>query len=429
MENESFRPADPITRANFNHLYADIAWFGLLAGSTMAFIAIYAARLGATSFDVGLLTAGPAVVNLLFSLPFGRWLESRPLIRVSYLTSILHRLGYVALVFLPALLVERAQVHGIILIALATAIPGTLLAISFNALIADLVPPAWRAHVVGRRNAIIAVLMTLTSLACGVILDRVTYPLNYQIVFAIGGFGALMSSYHVGKLRKESEIPPRVGSPLGDLAWPGLLRFADALRNPGLRFLTRSKGKPLLRLDVLKGSFGAFMLAYFAFYMVQYIPLPLFPLYNVNVLGLTDGEISLGSALFYGMMMVFSFGLGRFSARFGHRRLLVFAAFVFGGYPLLLYLARDAILYWAASILGGLVWGLLNGALVNRLMERVPEGDRPAHMAIHNLALNLGILAGSMMGPAIGEWIGLRDALLVSGGLRILGAVLLSIFG
>ncbi|MGE5222072.1 MAG: hypothetical protein ACM3PY_06525 [Omnitrophica WOR_2 bacterium] len=33
-------------RANFRRLYADLAGFGVLTGSTMAFLAIYAARLG-----------------------------------------------------------------------------------------------------------------------------------------------------------------------------------------------------------------------------------------------------------------------------------------------------------------------------------------------------------------------------------------------
>ena len=36
-------------RANFIHLYLDIAWFGVLSGSSIAFAAIYATRLGANS--------------------------------------------------------------------------------------------------------------------------------------------------------------------------------------------------------------------------------------------------------------------------------------------------------------------------------------------------------------------------------------------
>ena len=71
-------------RSNFFHLYADVVWYGVLAGSAIAFIAIYITRLGANAFQVSLLTAGPAVVNLLFSLPAGRWLENRAVITASF---------------------------------------------------------------------------------------------------------------------------------------------------------------------------------------------------------------------------------------------------------------------------------------------------------------------------------------------------------
>jgi len=40
----------PADRGNARHLYADIFWFGALAGSTQAFLNVYAARLGANAF-------------------------------------------------------------------------------------------------------------------------------------------------------------------------------------------------------------------------------------------------------------------------------------------------------------------------------------------------------------------------------------------
>lgn len=62
-------------RANMRHLYLDIAWIGITSGTTSSFLAIYATRLGASSWQIGLLTAGPAIINLLISLPVGRWLR------------------------------------------------------------------------------------------------------------------------------------------------------------------------------------------------------------------------------------------------------------------------------------------------------------------------------------------------------------------
>lgn len=141
------------------------------------------------------------------------------------------------------------------------------------------------------------------------------------------------------------------------------------------------------------------------------------------------GAISLGSASFFTVMSLVSPGLRRLSARLGHQQVLRVSALFYSLYPLLTGLARDARLFLAASILGGGVWALLNGAMINRMMERVPEDDRPAHMALHNLALNVGIPAGSLLGPALGGWLGLREVILLSAGLRVAGAVLLLAWG
>jgi len=416
-------------RANFRHLYADVSWFGLLAGSTMSFLAVFAARQGATGFQVSLLTAGPAVVNLLFSLQAGHWLEGQPLVRITYLSSVITRMGYVALIPLPWFLAAEGQVWTSIWITLVMSVPATLLAIAFNALFADAVPPDWRGQVVGRRNALLALSTILSSLLCGVLLDSIVFPLNYQIVFGLGAVGALMSSYHLSRLHMPPEPPVRIGRLLQDLARPGLPHFPDGIRWPvGLRFLTRSGGKPLLKVELLRGSFGSFMAAYFFFYACQYAGIPIFPIYYVHMLNLTDGEISLGTAAFYLTVLLASIWMGQMSRRWSHRRTLISGALVFGIYPLLLALAHDVTLYLAASLLGGIAWAIVYAGLVNRLMERVPADQRPVYMAFHNLALNLGILGGSLAGPLLVGWTGLRPAMLGVAGLRVLAGILLAIW-
>lgn len=425
------QPANPTTHANFRHLYADVLWFGVLLGSTMGFLSVYAARLSAAGFQIALLTAGPAAVNLLFSLPAGRWLEGRSLIRSTFQSSLWHRAWYLAFVPLPWLFIAPHQVWLLILLILLMSVPGTILAVAFNAMFAEVVPSEWRAHVVGRRQGVLAISATATSLVCGGLLDRIVFPLNYQIVFAIGAVGAACSSYHLGRIRSLhlDHAEERGLRSVNDPGRPGFLRFGDAMRSPvGLRFLTRPD-RPLLRLDPLRGPFGLLLVAFLLFYTFQYVPIPLFPLFWVQDLHLSDGAISLGNALFYAMMLVASLGLPSLSTRYGHRRVLLLGALLYSLYPLLNGLASDASLFWISSLIGGGVWSLTSGGLVNRLMERVPEDDRPAYMAWHNLVLNLGILAGSTLGPAFGDWLGLRQALLISAALRLLAAVLLGAWG
>lgn len=409
-------------------LLYDVAWYGVLGASSMGFLAVFVSRLGATPFQVALLTAGPAVVNLVTSIPMGRWLERHPLARTTFRASVLARLGYLLLVPLPALGVREALVWVLIGLTVLMSVPGTLLAISFNALFADLIPPEWRALVVGRRNALQYLTLTTTVLLCGWALDHISFPINYQAVFAIGAFGAMASSYHLGKLVKPSDdrLPPRVGKPLLDGVQPTVIRPPDVARSySGLRFLARGGGRRLLRLDLLRGPFGGFLLGYLAFYTFQFLPQPLFPVFWVRELQLTDGAIGLGSALFSLGMMVTSLALRRASDRLGHRRLLHISAVAYAVYPLLTWLARDATLFWAASLAGGAVTGFLSGAMINRLMERIPDDDRPAHMALHNVVLSLGILGGSLLGPWLASAFELRGAMLGAGVLRLLGGLFL----
>jgi len=421
---------DPKLKANFVHLYADVIGYGILAGSTMAFIAIYAARLGASGFQISLLTAGPAVINLFFSLPAGRWLERRSLTRVSFLTAALHRFGYLILIPLPLLLSNTAQVWIIVLITLLMSIPGTALAIAFNALLADLIPPQERSTVIGRRNALTSLAMTVAALISGQLLDTLIYPINYVILFSLGTLGGIFSTYHLWHLKTSDIHHPRIHQPLGDLARPGMLRFTDSFRlPPGLRFLTRSPNKPLLQWDMLKGSFGPLLTAYLFFYTCQYVPVPISPLYMVNGLKYSDGIISLGNSLFYVMMFITSMRLSHLTRRFNHHKVLAIGSILYCAYPFFISLAWDATLFWAASIFGGIAWALTSAGLINRLMEVVPEDNRPAYMAMHNLALNLGILSGSFLGPVLATIFGLKEALLLAGVLRLLAGLSLRKWG
>ncbi|OGO62036.1 MAG: hypothetical protein A2029_08565 [Chloroflexi bacterium RBG_19FT_COMBO_47_9] len=341
-------------------------------------------------------------------------MEGKPLIRVSYRSAIWQRLGYVFMVALPwAFTSPEGQIWGLIWTTLVMSVAGTVLAIGFNAMFAEVLPPEWRAHAVGRRNILLAVSITVATILSGQILDRVEFPGNYQIVFLIGAIGAMLSSYHIGRLHK-SEI---------------ITQIDHLVEVETRKVKARIKRASLLRLDLIKGPFGLFMLAYLAFYAFQYFPVPLFPLAYVEQLHLSDGMIGLGNAFFYGTMMLASFRLSALSTRYGHRNLLILSSLLFPVFPLLLGIAKGPELYYLACLIGGGVFAILSGALINRLMERVPAGDRPAHMTIHNLALNIGILAGSLLGPISADLIGLQASILLSAGLRLLATGFLWLWG
>jgi MFS family permease len=413
-------------RHNFNHLYQDVFWWGILAGSTLTFLSIYFARMGATGFQIGLLAAGPAVTSLIFSMPVGKWLKNKDLIKVIFNTSVLHRFSYLIFILLPLVLNNEEQIFVILTISLVASIPAAVVAIGVNALLADLVPPDWRAHVIGRRNALLALSMAGSTLLSGYILDQIPFPLGYQIVFCIGVIGAGMSSYHLFRLYPVKSQSTRIKKPLKDMARIGISRVGLIFRQPaGLRFLLRSGDQSMLRFDLLKGSFRNLLVTYFLFYFTLYMLSPVYSLFLVNELTLTDGEISIANVLFFLTMLGSSMLLSKVNDTFGDKRTLTVSVTLYFTFPFILGIANGFPLVLLAHLVAGGVYGIANGSMINHLFNKIPEDDMPPHMAMHNVALNLAILAGSFIGPLLGDLISLRYAILIIALLRLFAGLLL----
>lgn len=418
------RPVPDAHRANFRHFYFDIAWYGVLAASAISFVSVYAARLGGSAFQIGLLSAGPAVVNVLVTLPAAGWLRERPLNPAVGQAAALHRIWYLFWIILPWILPSGAQVWALVGLTLLMSAPGAFLAVGFNALFAEAVPPEWRGQVAGIRNSLLSVTFIVVSLLCGTILDRVTFPAGYQIVFAVGFVGAALSTLHVWRIKPApSPSRPRTGRSLGDMASPGRMRSpVDGVRpGAGLRFLIRRP--PVLSSDVLRSPFGKLVGVLFAFHVALHLAIPLFPLHWVNRLHLTDQQIGMGTALFYVCVFAGSTQLAQLVRRLGNQRVTALGAMLMSAYPAWMAASSGLGLYLVGSAFGGLGWSLAGGAMVNYVLEKVPEDRRPDYLAWYNLALNAALLLGSLTGPFIAGIIGVPTTLFLSAALRFLCAL------
>ena len=424
-----FSPPEPIPfeyRANFRHLVFDIGWFGILSGSSLSFLSVYATRLGASAFQIGLLGAVPAIMSLGLAIPASQFLQRTPVDKAVFWTSVLYRLGYLLWIPLPWLMDNTQQVWALIVIILLMSIPGTALAVGFNALFAEAVPPNWRAHVAGIRNVMLSITFVLTSLISGWLLDHVVFPLGYQIVFGLGFIGAAMSSYHLYRIHPLLPADaPRTGSHIGDRAQPGTIRMPGDSHRPsiGLRLLVRDTWKKLLRIDILRSPFKKVLFVLLIFHLGQHLALPIFPVYFVRGLNLTDQQIGIGQAVFYSMVLLGSMQLARVSQKFSNKTIFGISASMMGIYPLLLALSHSFQPYLWISLWGGAVWAMTGGAMPNYLLEKIPADDRPAHLAWYNIILNGAVLVGSLLGPLVADLQGLTTALFIFAALRILAGL------
>lgn len=308
---------------------------------------------------------------------------------------------------------EQGQIWAIIIITFLMAIPLTTLGVGFNALFAEAVPVEYRAHVAGIRNVTLSIMFMLSSLGSGYILQNVDFPLGYQIVFAIGAIGAAMSSVHLYFIRPlQTDAPP--AAPLQP---PITLR-------PYARDLATS-----LRLDIWNTRFRNVLLALFAFHLTQYLAIPLFPLYNVRVLKLTDDHIGIGTALFYLTVLLGSTQLQNFTHRMGNKKLIALSVCAMALYPLLMAFSTQVWHFYGLSLIGGLTFAMVSGSYANYMLEYIPAHDRPPHLAWYNVVLNIAVLVGSLGGSAVADVVGLSTALLIFAALRFLAGLLILKWG
>lgn len=393
-------------RLNFNHLYFDIAWFGVLSGTAVNFLNVYATRLGASAVHIGLLTAMTAIVNLFLAIPAGRWIEKRHTGRAVFWSSVLFRIGYVLWIPLPWLFNAQGQILALIILAFLMAIPLTPLGVGFNALFAEAVPEKFRAHVAGVRNVTFAISYMLTSLAAGAILKNMPFESGYQLIFAIGAFGGAMSSYHLYHVKPlQTESPAPHTPPIPD----STSRSASPLNI-----------KSALRLDIWKTPFRNILFALFLFHLTQYLPSPIYPLYNVHALNLNDNNIGIGTALFYLTVLLGSTQLRRISQHYGNKKVTAWGTSGLAFYPFMLAASHTVWHFYALSFLGGFPFAMVNGAYINYMLENIPPDDRPSHLAWFTIIINVAILSSSFIGPAIANLTGLVNALIIFGILRIL---------
>ncbi|MRS04458.1 MFS transporter, partial [bacterium] len=414
-------------RRNFWLFFSDIAWFGLVSGSTVAFLNIYVAHIGARPTQIGLINAAPPIVSMLFSLSFGAWMVSKPSRRVVVLNSALMRLYYLPLILLPTLLVAPVQIWLIIVMTFLMSVPGTGVQVGFPVLFSEAVPAEWRAFVAGTRNAIFAIVCILTSLLCGFILENLPFPHNYQIVFVIGFGGAAMTIVSLYFIRPTA---PDIGSG-GTRGIPGerLVELRQLLSEPVTRTPANTPTQNYqqkLRMDILKSPYNKVLTQIFAFHLMQFLPMPLFPIFAVNVLKVSDQVYSIGNAIFYSFVFVSSTLLVRLVRKVGNQRTTALGLISLAIFPLIQSLAQNQWLFLFAHIFGGAGWGLANGSMYNYGLEKASPNPPAPYLAWFTLFANAGMLLGALCGPVIANWLGIRWALALFGGLRLITGIIIA---
>ncbi len=309
-----------------------------------------------------------------------------------------YRLSFLGVALVPFLFrTARAEVTAIVWVL--SAVASSLSNVSFLSMMADAVPADRMTQVVGWRIAAFGGASTLTTLGAGALLQRLPFPLNYQVLFLIGYAASLVSWWHLRQMRVADRQLDRGQQP------PFWRDLGNTLRYPGF-------GRLVVMVGVLQLCLG----------MVA----PLLPLYWVRRLSASDGQVSILMTVASATSVLGSLAMRRMVARVGRERALAAGALGYALYPLLTSLAPSVwwLMPWAA--LAGLFNAAVSVTLFDNLVSVTPDTDRTKYIAVYNVVVNVALFIGPLMAGLLAAGSdGIPLALQVATGIGLVAGLLL----
>jgi hypothetical protein len=392
-----------VQQENFRNVQLDAIGVGL-ASAAAPFLPVFLARLGASNFQVGLLSAMPGLTGLVLAIIVGRFLQTRRNIVPWFSLSRLLVLSSYALTGLVAFFVADAlAIKSILAIWALATLPQTALAVAFSVVMNAVAGPEGRYNLLSRRWAIIGLTNAVVTFLATQMLDRVLFPLNYKILFIALSVGGLVSFYFSCRIS------------LPDQAAPPLVKAGQSLA------ATLRDYRELLRANP---AFVSFVSKRFVYLSAMALGAPIFPLYYVRQAQASDAQIGAINMTLTLMLMVGYFSWARISRKRNARFVLLATTLGLTLYPALT--AATIRVEWMIAIAGlaGFFQAGIDLVFFDELMKTVPPEYSATFVSIAQSLQYLSAILAPLAGSLLADTLGLAGALLVSAGLRLIGFLL-----
>jgi MFS family permease len=394
--------ATPQQRKNFINVQIDAIGVGV-ASAASPFLPIFLTRLGASNTQVGLLTAMPAFTGMLLAIFIGRFLQTRRnLVPWFSRARAIVISAYALTGIVPFLVPNEIAVPAVLIIWALATIPQTVVNVCFSLVMNAVAGPKGRYELMSRRWSILGLTTAVAVAAVGQVLDRISFPFNYQLVFMVLSIGGLISLYYSGSL----VIPDneRAPQPTGQGVSERFKNYFNTIRGerPFVSFLTK-------RFVYMSGSA---------------LSVPLFPLYFVREVHASDWWIGVITTGQTAIMLLGYYVWTKQTKRRGSRFVLLATAFGLALYPALTALTLQV--EWIAfyAVLAGIFQAGLDLVFFDELMKTLPPKQSATFVSVAQSLEYLPRMVAPLIGTTLATYIGLSGALIVSAGLRLLGCAL-----
>jgi Na+/melibiose symporter-like transporter len=344
-------------------------------------------RLGASPLWVSLLSSIPSTIGLVMTIPWSQFAErqTRPQRVFGWARAAVH-VVYPLLAIIPFTLKGQLAAKAIVLVWSMSAFPGSLSNMMFTLVMGHAVPRERRAFLMSRRWTILGVAKLIALPLEGQLIERLTFPLGFQIVFGVNALIAVGAFYCATQLqvRERAVAEPSKGRSLSSQIREGL---SDLLREKP--FLTFVSGRAMLNLGLA-------------------LVTAIIPIYWLNHLGASDAQVGYYNATLSAATLISYLPWVRLKRRFGTQWTLIPSVLGTALYPALSSLARAPVAIFPIIAFNGLVGGGLNLAFFDALLDVCPPDKEARFVAINMTLVNLMGVIGPPIGAALLQILGIR---------------------
>ncbi len=397
--------ATPVERKNFLNVQIDAIGVGI-ASAAAPFLPVFLTRLGASNFQVGLLTAMPAVTGLFLALLVGRFLQTRRQIVHWFSFARFLVLSCYALTGLVTFIVPQEHVVTAVLLIWATAtLPQLIVNVAFSVVMNAVAGPRRRYDLMSRRWSLLGLMTALTVAGAGFVLERFDFPFNYQLVFIALSLGGLISLYYSSHI----ELP--------DAATPVIPKGQSV----------RDRVSAYVHLIGRERPFVSFVSKRFVYFSGSLLAAPLFPLYYVREVNASDAWIGIINTAGTAVLLVAYAIWSHASRTRGARFVLLSTTLGMALYPILTAFTTRVEMIAAYAALAGILQAGIDLVFFDELMRTVPPAYSATFVSLAQSTQYAVTVVAPLVGTVLADQIGLGGALIVSGLIRLVAFALFAL--
>lgn len=348
---------------------------------TNPFLSMFAKRMGAGDFQIGMVNSLPALIAILALIPGSLLVDAKyDKKRIVCLFILITGILYPLAALTPFTGSYKVYLY-IIIIALANW-PFSVFNISWQSFFSDVFPCGRRNFAYASRTRAYTFIGITVQFAAGLILAYMPRSnqqriVVYQVFFAAVFVLALLQIWFLSKV-EEYELPEH----------KPLIRPVSALKQS---FKSLISNKPFLK----------FTANAFIFHITWQMAWPLFFLYFVDYLHMNEAWLSYINVA-AGITGVITYPFwSRMIDRKGASWTIIIGALGLSINPLLIITTKSLYVAFLYNVLLGLTFSAFQLALFENLMDTVPQENKTLNIAIYTTFINVA----GFISPMIGVWL------------------------